>query len=333
MSKSLIRFSLVFLLIHVVACKNGGNGTKVVDEFAFEDSASLTSVDSVVATGTFYAWNAKLDNDILVLNASSQDSIVRVFDFPELSLKSVFGTLGHSGDEFISANWCATTNHGFGLYDMMKKKLFVYDVSEGNIRQAGEFNLPEDEDGMAPPYTKICQYNDSLFIVKEDGDETNLRLMNLASGKCLSNYHIDLRKADGQPYTPYDFEISVCGNAVCLTYSYLDRVELLKVTEDNNIVPVCLIGESKFENMPSDYDLLPTRFISIAHSGDRFYCLRGDKGQSCGREVMEFSLEGDMLKKYRLDCDATIISVDSKGQMVAVSETDSHNVFHVYDLK
>lgn len=333
MLKYYVRFSLVSLVLLVAACKESGNSTKIVDKFTFEETASLSAADSVVAEGSFYAWNAKLDNGVLILNVSSQDSIIRVFSFPELALKSTFGTLGHSGDEFISANWCAAMNHGFGLYDMMKKKLFIYDVASGNVRQTGEFSLPEDEEGMAQPYTKICQYNDSLFLVKEDGDETNLRLMNLVNGKCLSTYHIDLRPADGQPYTPYDFEVSVCGNAVCLAYSYLDRVELLKITEDNNIVPVCLIGESKFENMPSDYDLLQTRFVSVTHSKDKFYCLRGDEGQSCGREVMEFSLEGDMLKKYRLDCDATIISADDKGHMVAVSERDNLNVFHVYSLK
>lgn len=324
--------ALALVLAMLYACGNTADkSVKHTNQFAFEDSTSLT-VSKTMETEAINIWNWQTDGNKIYIQTSGQDSIVRIFDYPNMeSGQTCFGRIGHANGEFIVTNWCET-ERGFGLYDMMQKKLFLYDADNGKVTEKAEYRLPTDEKGLALPFTYISQFNDSLFLMKRDGLETDLCLINMKSGKELSRYHCDLRPKDNSPYTPYSYKFARIGNTVCIAYEHLDRVEFVNVTADMQLKPVCIIGEDGKKEMPADFSNLKRSFSCITKSGDRFFCLRND-GKDNGSIVYEFSTNGDMKRIIKLDKKVATILAGKEGLLLGYQEKESSGNVLVYKIK
>ena len=324
--------ALEFVSAILYACGNTADkSVKHIDKFAFEDSTSLTA-SKTMETEAINIWNWQTNGNNIYIQTSGQDSIVRIFNYPDMeSGQTCFGRIGHANGEFIVTNWCETES-GFGLYDMMQKKLFLYNENNGNVTEKAEYKLPTDEKGLALPFTYISQLNDSLFLMKCDGQETDLCLVNMKSGKEMSRYHCDIRPKNNMPYTPYSYKFAHIGNTVCIAYEHLDRVEFVNVTDDMQLKAVCIIGEDGKKEMPTDFSNLKRCFASITKSGDRFFCLHND-GQESGSTVYEFSTDGDMKRIIRLDKKVSTILAGKDGMLLGYQEKENSGNVLVYKTK
>lgn len=324
--------TLAFVSAMLYACNSiTDKSVKYTDRFAFEDSTSLTTVKTVEVEA-INIWNWQTNGNRIYIQTSGQDSIVRIFDYPDLESRQVcFGRIGHASGEFIVTNWCETES-GFGLYDMMQKKLFLYNVSNEKVAEKAEYRLPTDEKGLALPFTYISQFNDSLFLMKCDGQESDLCLINMKSGKEISRYHCDIRPKNDRPYTPYSYKFAYIGNTVCIAYEHLDRVEFVNVTDDMQLKPVCIIGEDGKAEMPADFSNLKRCFSSITKSNDSFFCLRNAKKES-GSTVYEFSTAGDMKRIIKLDKKVSTILAGEGGLLLGYQEKENSGNILVYKTK
>ena len=79
------------------------------------------------------------------------------------------------------------------LYDIMRKSLCIFDTDSIKFKLSATYKL-SSEDKLCPPFTQIKQFNDSLFLLKEDEEETYLHLMNLSNKHIYSSYKCKLRK-------------------------------------------------------------------------------------------------------------------------------------------
>jgi len=325
----------LFCAFSLVACHDSEKQLKVVAQFDFEETEDLKSNDSVFVKDVFSLWNWNIDDSHIMIRTSGADSIVRIFNYPDIqSGEMVFGRVGKAKNEFITHNWCERQDGGFGLYDMMKKKLFLFDIANKEVKWKDSFDLPiDDEYGLALPFTSVCQLNDSLFLMKEDGQTTELDLVNLKTGKILTRYHCDVCPSGERAYPAYDYWFTRVGNAVCIAYCNMDRVEFLNISGDNQFTPICFIGGTQLNEKKKDMTSRPKSFLSVAKSDKGFFCLKSKDGKTFGNEIYAFSLDGDMKKVYRLDKDVNNICMDKQGRLVTYSEKPGGCVFYIYDLK
>lgn len=148
------------------------------------------------------------------------------------------------------------------LYDIMREKLFVFDITEDGIKDTTTYSLPKNEDGLTEPITSVVQYDGDRFLAKRDGESIDLMLLDLNDGKILSSYHCGLCDGKALSYTPYDYVFDVTNNTILLAYCYFDRIEEVKL-KDGKFVTLAIYGKRDFEGIPMKYDELQYENLSV----------------------------------------------------------------------
>lgn len=325
---------LVAGCLFLMGCTPSKKGDlKIADTFLCHDTVRLKATDSMVVKESFGMWNWRASDDHIVFCTSGNDSIIRIYPYFRQAPFVPYGRTGRSADEFISYNWCQVSTADFCLYDIMNKRMRMFDIKGGKVMLQRSYPLPTDQDGLALPYTKGCQYKGPLFLMKEDGRSTNLCLANLEKGKVLSSYRCQLRDSTGkEPYTPYDYDIAVVGNTVCLCYHYMGRVEFVKIEKDKAFSPIGYIGENSHKIQAKNYDDLPYSFINVVGGQGKFFCLKSDQGKDVGHEVYVFDEHGDFIQVYELDHNVNSIAMGKGSSLLGYAEKESGAVVIAYKM-
>ncbi len=168
--------------------------------------------------------------------------------------------------------------------------------------------------------------------MKEDGNETNLRLVDLDSGKEKASYHCTYRDDKPGPYTPYDYLFHVIGDKILLSYCYFDRIELLQI-KDNAIELMAAYGDDAPLNVPEDYDLLQYSGLYIDTKDDDFYLLKSREGKDEGEEILVLNAESRKTSMIKLPKSIKLFSFDTQGALVGYNESDSGSVIYTFQKR
>lgn len=330
-----IKYIILCVCIFFFSCKEGNREEKLahtVDELVFNKVDTLHFVDSVSTFQVFYMNGWKILDSVSVMHVSCADKILYVYSYPQFELLYSFGEMGKASGEFLTHNWCVAKKKDFvSLYDIMKSSLYTYSVGNDRMSMHESYSLSKDEDGMCMPYTKILQLNDSLFLMKEDGDETNLHFANLKKGNILATYHCCLRDGKANSYTPFDYEFNVVDDKILLAYNYIQRMELLSISTDGQLIPQVFIGKEDLDILPRNYDELADVWLGICTDEHYFYCLKSNGGLEVGSNVYVLDTDGKPVRQIVLDCQVNSIQIDKDGRLVAYQEDNNGGSFYIYD--
>lgn len=324
--KTIIAICVALIL---VACNN--NKRDVVEKsLIVNDTTYVNTTDSIEIPLNINLWNFAVKKSIVCFFSPTSDKHCYIYGFADGRELYAIGEKGHGAGEFLSCNWCSTkSDNTVSLYDIMRGKLFVFDITEDGIKDTTTYSLPKNEDGLTEPMTSIVQYDGDRFLAKRDGESTDLMLLDLNGGKILSSYHCGLRDGKGLSYTPYDYVFDVTNNTILLAYCYFDRIEEVKL-KDGKFVTLVIYGKRDFEEIPMNYDELQYENLSVSHSGNIFYILKSYNGLDYGHEVLCIDVESNKNHIVRLDKDVKYIDVDVKGRIVGYNEKENGSIIYVF---
>lgn len=330
-----VKYIILCVILFFLSCERGNKrrlSINVVDEVVFNKVDALSPVDSVWVPQNFYMDGWHVFDSIVVVHALHAEKILYVYSYPQFDSLYSFGEVGKASEEFLTHNWCvANESKRVALYDIMKSLLSAYSVDDKQMVMQRTYALSQNEDGLCKPYTKILQLNDSMFLMKEDGDDTDLHYMNLNNGQVLSSYHCSLRDGKSSSYTPYDYDFNVVDDKLLLVYNYLPRMELLSITSDGQLIPQLFIGDANWDVLPQNYDELPYIWLGICTDGHSFYCLKSDNGLEAGREVCVLDVDGTPVRRINLGSRMNSIQIDREGRLITYKEVDDGAFFYIYN--
>ena len=132
-------------------------------------------------------------------------------------------------------------------------------------------------------------------------------------------------------YTPFDYDFNIVDNRVLLAYNYIQRMELLSITPNGQLIPQVFIGDDDLGELPQNYDELPNVWLEICSDEHYFYCLRSDGGLEVGSNVYVWDADGNPVRRIVLDRQINSIQIDKEGRLVAYQEVDNGSLFYIYD--
>ncbi len=330
----MLKIIIVFIILSLISCHSGQNykqkDIRYLHKIKFDHSISIKCKDSIKIKEVFHLtdWNIS-HNKIVTRNLESND-FIKVYSYPEFKWLYNYGKNGKGPEEWIVQNWgIAQNSEQVILYDIMNKSLRIFDIDSIKLTCSATYKLSTGE-RLCPPFTQIRQFNDSLFLLKEDEEETYLHLMNLPNKHIYSSYKCKLRKKNKHSYTPFDYIFEVSGNNIMLAYRYMKRIEFLKIDEFYNLIPFLIIGNDYNYSQIKDYNELPNYFLDICSYNEDFYCLLSEKSTETGNTIYVFTLNGTPKKQIILDQYVNKIKFTPDGLLLAYKEKEEENIFYLY---
>ena len=288
-------------------------------------------VDSFDIPLPFNLWDWKIMKDnTIAFFSQDKDSYCSIYDCKNSYVKYTVARKGKGNEEYLSCNWCKTTDiDRIALYDIMRKTLNIYNIDNYGCKKEKSYLLPTDKDGLTRPYTNILQYDASRFLMKEDGVETNLRLVDLSNNSEMASYHCAFRDGEEGPYTPFDYLFHVIKDKIILSYCYFDRIEILQI-KDNGISPIMAYGENSHFIIPSNFDELKYPTLYIETMANKFYILKSSDGGEEGDEILVFDGDDNNFSLIKLQNKIKLFGFDIAGNILGYNESDFGTVIYKY---
>lgn len=326
------------LLLFVQGCANKEKpeGT-LVKERNFGEPTELSVLDSMNINETFDLWESWTinANSIGFSSYGINDGFLSVYSYPDCQKLYSWGKIGQGPDEFITLNSCRAENGTIVLYDIMGRKLRKVVIGNDSVHIQHVLPLYDDpQEGLCKPFTYISPIEGSKYLMKvDDYNGSSWEVADLEQGKVLCSYPNPLRTPDIDPYTPVDFEQSVCDSVFLAAYNYIDRVEIYSIA-NGGITPKCIYGSSEVPFSQTKCQDLISYYISVASQSGLFYCLRSKDGkEELGDEVEVYDVEGNCKRKYILERPVASINVDMEGHLVGYVAATDCTILYRYDLK
>jgi len=320
-------------ILAIYACSQKKDGS--IGEVRLNFSAAYTcyACDSTAISLATDLWEWRIMKDNIVFFSPSSNELCKVYSYPQLTEIGYIGRKGKSKDEFINGSWCKMKNGEIGLYDVTKGRLTVYGkVGNGIYKPNISYALPKDKDRVTMPYTRVMQYDDSLFLMKSDGETTELTMTDLSTGKSAASYHCSLRDGKNMPYTPYDYMFDAIDGKILIAYSYLDRLELIDY-KDGDFVPESYCGEKDFADVPEDYNQLKYCNLQVDTYQGSFYVLRSSAGGEDGDLLLKLNPKTGQGQSLKLDRKIKMFGFDSHGNLLGYNETEAGAVVYRFRAK
>ncbi|MDR1582925.1 MAG: hypothetical protein LBS55_06650 [Prevotellaceae bacterium] len=322
-------FRILFVLF-CVGCSGGDNNIFKIIEKPDLAEINLTCHDSIILPNVSNVWYWKFDNNRLYTFSAQNPDVhfLSIYSCPDFKLLYKYGTIGQGSDEFITVNWANTYNKNeIVLYDIMKKKLYPFKVSDSLVKKMNTFNLAKIKgEKLAKPFTMVHQINDSIFLMKVNmPDSITLEIADLKNNRQISSYTRlpqvkDIKR--GLLSFLYDFELEYRDNAIVCAFKSIDRIEILQIDDEYNITHKLTIGSKK---LPTEYirdsDGGHSSFYTdIKCNGKYIFAVCQDKKNKSTIEI--YDLEGNGISKLCLDHYVEIIFISP----------DSNYIYAYYQL-
>ncbi len=332
----MLKITIAFIILTLISChphqNNKQKGIKYLPEAKFKNSISIRHKDSIKLKDVFHLTDWNISHNKIITRNLEANNFIRVYSYPEFKWLYNYGKNGKGPEEWIVQNWGRAQNsEQIILYDIMRKSLCIFDTDSIKFKLSATYKL-SSEDKLCPPFTQIKQFNDSLFLLKEDEEETYLHLMNLSNKHIYSSYKCKLRKKNKHSYTPFDYIFEILGNNVMLAYCYMNRIEFLKIDESHSLIPFLIIGNDYNYSQIKNYNELPNHFLDICNYEDDFYCLLSKDATEKGNTICVFDCNGTPKKQIILDQNVNKIKFAPDGILLTYKEKEKENIFYLYQL-
>lgn len=304
-------------------------------DLKFDVERELSVCDSIVIDDVFDVLNWNITDSLLHIVCDSRDSIIRVYDVYSGDVITAGGSIGQGGGEMIVVNpGDAKDNRHILLYDIMRRKINVYDTSLKTLSEPVDYELLTDEDGLSYPYTYISQITDSVFLLKMDmADKSMWQLANLTDNTVLWEYENQVRDNE-QSYTPFDFIQVVEDGTIAAIFKYMPLVMFYDISEVGGPKLRECYGRLENHEELESYDDLQFCYLSACEHNGLLYCLKSIDGGDRGDMIEVYDMiNAKPLNILKLDRMVMEIRCNNKGNITGYSPDMDNSVFYIFSNK
>lgn len=237
--------ALLFILIFS-SCTSSRNHTFEEREKVHADEIS-SEVDSIAFIWDFYPERWNINGDMLWVINSRDSLFLSGYDLRRDSLLCRWGYIGNGPDDFISPGIVEGLSDDLKLYGNTECKVVGYAFDNGTLSVVSRGKLPvwNNEKSIPKPYTRISRINDSIgvgtyFFPRKVGAD----IIDMNTGKLLSEIQLGIEQSEEKMSGPRQFKTASTGDMIITAYRYLDRIEVYRINDKFEAVPVYAIGNS-----------------------------------------------------------------------------------------
>lgn len=280
--------------------------------------------------GNLYVLNSRVSPFLSIYNPSDNSYVQH-------------GNIGNGPGEFIIPSLCVMKDPGkVGIYSSSMNKMDIYTLNADSLSLYKTFHFPlwNKQRGIPKAYTRLVQYNDSLFVgTSFMPREISVELLNLKSEEVVDCVDFSLKPQEKEYSGPYECKIAVGTGYMVAAYRYIDRLEIYRLS-DQKIQIKTIIGDSNVQydlyRQNKDSEMI-FHYSDIVCGKDRIYALY--QGVSEGKlsdahsKIEVYSYDGTHLRTYDLGRSIAKILVDeSSDRIYAFDPNEEKDILFCYFL-
>ena len=203
------------------------------------------------------------------------------------------------------------------------------------------FPLWNKQRGIPKAYTRLIQYNDSLFIgTSFMPKEISVELMNLKTEKVVNSVNFPLKPKEGEYSRPYECKIATEMNFIVAAYRYINRLEIYKLS-DQKFQLNTIIGDANNQydlyRLNKDNEMI-LHYSDIVCGKNQIYALyRGVKEKelsSANSKIEVYSYDGTHLRTFDLGRSIEKILVDESSMCIyAFDRNEEKDIVFCYAIE
>lgn len=282
------------------------------------------------------------DSNLYVLN-SRISPFLTIYNLSDSSYVQ-YGNIGKGPKEFIVPSLCKMKEPGkIGIYSNSMNKLDIFRFKSDSLLLVKTFHFPlwNKQREIPKAYTRLIQYNDSLFIgTSFMPREISVELMNLNTEKVVNSLNFPLKPKEEEYSGPYECKIATEMNFIVAAYRYINRLEIYQLSDQKSQLKT-IIGDAT-----NQYDLyrLDKDDEMIVHYSDifcgknRIYALyqgvQARELSSANSRIEVYSYDGTHLQTLNLGRSIQKILVNESSMCIyAFDRNEEKDIVFCYDIK
>ena len=277
-------------------------------------------------------WELK-DSTVSFVSMDEMDDFVVTYRLPSCQKKISGGHIGQGPGEFVTVNGGQAMNHNLLLYDIMGRKLRIFDASGDSLQMLRAWPLYNDEEGMCKPFTFISQLSDHTFLMKVDYPYASWwEIADLTTSTVLDSLPNPHRNPEKRSYVHCNFKQCVADTVLVAAYAYTDCIDYYSLA-DNRITPLFSLGRFVDRSNIPDYPVSMRCYLDVASCGQYFYCLKSSKGAASGNRVEVYDFSGTCRQLYQLPTEVSSIRIDQEGNVWGYREADDCTTLYKFQIQ
>lgn len=282
------------------------------------------------------------DSNLYVLN-SRISPFLTIYNLLDSSYIQ-YGNIGNGPKEFIVPSLCKMKNPGkIGIYSNSMNKLDIFHFKSDSLSLVKTFHFPlwNRQRGIPKAYTRLTQYNDSLFIgTSFMPREISVELMNLKTEKVVDCVDFPLKPKEEEYSGPYECKIATETNFMVAAYRYINRLEIYQLSTQKFQLKT-IIGDANDQydlyRLNQDSEMI-FHYSDIVCGKNQIYALyQGVKERelsSANSKIEVYSYDGTHLRTFDLGRTIEKILVDESSMCIyAFDRNEEKDIVFCYTIK
>lgn len=282
------------------------------------------------------------DSKLYVLN-SRINPFLTIYNLQENSYIQ-YGNIGQGPKEFIVPSLCEMKEpEKIGIYSNSMNKLDVLHFNSDSLLYVKTLHFPlwNKQRGIPKAYTRLIQYNDSLFIgTSFMPKEISVELMNLKTEKVVNSVNFPLKPKEGEYSRPYECKIATEMNFIVAAYRYINRLEIYKLS-DQKFQLNTIIGDANNQydlyRLNKDNEMILHYSMTVCGKNQIYALYRGVKEKelsSANSKIEVYSYDGTHLRTFDLGRSIEKILVDESSMRIyAFDRNEEKDIVFCYAIE
>ena len=293
--------------------------------------AVRVAADSLSVPFLFYPERWFLNGHQLYVLNSRESPFLSILNLSDRSWRQ-WGEKGNGPHEYVIPSLCEMRRpHEVGIYSNGQNRLDIYHTASDSLRlqQTYSFPLWNEEKGIPKAYTRMLQFNDSLFVgTSFMPRQIVVELLDLKKNLIVDEAHLSLQPKEKEYTGPYECQVAIGSDYMVAAYRYANRLDFFRLSPNGFHRAFC-IGD---KNEETQYDLFQQdrddemvfHYADIACGKEKIYALYQGVAvkdlASVHSRIEIYSPSGQPLKTVDLGRSVECILVD-----------DAHQTAYAYD--
>ena len=282
------------------------------------------------------------DSNLYVLN-SRISPFLTIYNLQNNSCTQ-YGSIGQGPKEFIVPSLCEMKEPGkIGIYSNSMNKLDIFHFNSDSLLLVKTLHFPlwNKQRKIPKAYTRLVQYNDSLFIgTSFMPKEISVELMNLNTEKVVNSINFPLKPKEEEYSGPYECKIATEMNFIVAAYRYINRLEIYKLS-DQKIQLNTIIGDANNQydlyRLNKDSEMI-FHYSDIVCGKNQIYALyQGVKERelsSANSKIEVYAYDGTHLRTFDLGRNIEKILVDESSMRIyAFDKNEEEDIMFCYAIE
>lgn len=305
--------------------------------------AQAVSPDTLSLPFLFYPERWFLNDSRLYVLNSKTEPFLSVCNLSDGSWMQ-WGRMGNGPGEFVIPSLCEMkAPRQVGIYSNSLNRLEVYQVRPDTLVSQGVYAFPlwNKERGIPKAYTRMLQYDDSLFVgTSFMPRQVSVDLLDLKNSKVIDEAPLSLHPSEDEYAGPYECKVAVGDGYMVAAYKYTDRLDVFRISP-HGFKLLYTIGDAV-----SQYDLyrqerddeMVCHYTDVVCGKDRIYALHQGveyKDLPVAESKLEiYAITGEPLQTLNLGRSMAGIVVDERsGRVYAYDRNEENDLLYCYTMK